>query len=144
MRFGSIGIPAVSRSSRRDRPDRRAGFTLLEALVALTLILALAAVLGPFLSQARRIVDKADGRIAAQALLRSLLETTLDRSNLWAASREGEADGLRWSVVVEPARLDALAGREQALWIPFRVAASVSWAPGRSVAAETVRLGIAR
>ena len=44
MKFASIGIPAASRS-RRDGRKRQAGFTLLEALVALALILAFAAAL---------------------------------------------------------------------------------------------------
>ena len=56
MKFVSIGTPAASRS-HRDGGDGQAGFTLLEALVALALILAFAAVLGPHLSQARRIMD---------------------------------------------------------------------------------------
>jgi len=73
MSFVSFGIP-VARSSARRRDRRRSGFTLLEALVALTLVLAFAAVLGPFLFHARRITANADGRVAAQILLRALLE----------------------------------------------------------------------
>src|SRR5258707_14358888 len=61
MKFASIGTPAASRS-RRDVSKGQAGFTLLEALVALALVLAFAAVLGPHLSQARRIMDHAEGR----------------------------------------------------------------------------------
>jgi len=61
MKFASIGTPAASRL-RRDGRKGQAGFTLFEALVALALALKFAAVLGPHLSQARRIMPKAAWR----------------------------------------------------------------------------------
>ena len=65
MRFGSIGTRAASRSTRAEasngRAERRSGgFTLIEALVALALVLAFAAALTPHLFQSRRIVADAD------------------------------------------------------------------------------------
>ena len=81
MKFVSTGTPAASRS-RRDLDKGQAGFTLLEALVALALVLSFASVLGPHLSQARRIMDHAEGRVAAQVMLRSLLDAPFDRSGL--------------------------------------------------------------
>ena len=62
----SIGTPVASRSGRDKRSGRQAGFTLLEALVALALVLAFASTIGPYLSQARRIMTNAEGRVAAQ------------------------------------------------------------------------------
>ena len=76
----------------------QAGFTLLEALVALALLLIFASAVGPHLSQARRIVANAEGRVAAQVLLRSLLNAPFDRSSLGSASREGETSGLHWRI----------------------------------------------
>src|SRR3984957_20828972 len=139
MKFVSTGTPAASRSDRDDRGDRQAGFTLLEALVALALILAFASAVGPLLSQARRIMANAEGRVAAQVLLRSLLDAPFDRSSLSRASREGETSGLRWRSVFEPAA--AARARDQPSWSAFRVIASVTWAPGQVIMAETIRLG---
>src|SRR5262249_13308381 len=82
--------------------DSEAGFTLLEALVARALVLAFAAALGPHLSLARRIMAHTEGRVAAQVLLRSLLDAPFDRSSLAKASREGEMNGLRWRIVAAP------------------------------------------
>jgi prepilin-type N-terminal cleavage/methylation domain-containing protein len=139
MKFVSTGTLVASRSGRDDRSDRQAGFTLLEALVALALVLAFAGAIGPHLSQARRIIANAEGRVAAQVLLRSLLDAPFDRSGLARAPREGETSGLRWRIDTEPAA--APRARNQANWSAFRVVASVAWAPGQVTMAETIRLG---
>jgi prepilin-type N-terminal cleavage/methylation domain-containing protein len=144
MRSASIGTRAAS-PSRRDGDGTRAGFTLLEALVALALVLAFAAALGPHLFQARRIMVHSEGRVVAQVLLRTLLEAPFERSSLANASREGEVAGLRWRIVTAPIAIDAMSSgdrtRERSNWSAFRVTASVSWAPGQIITAETVRLG---
>jgi len=133
----STGTPAASPSGPDDCDDGQAGFTLLEALVSLALILAFAGVLGPNLSQARRIMAHADGRVAAQVLLRSLLDAPFDRATLPNASREGETGGLRWRVVAAPVGGTS----DKANWAAFHLSASVAWADGQSISAETIRLG---
>jgi len=156
MRSASIGTRAASRLFR-NCARKSAGFTLLEALVALALILAFAATLGPYLFHARRVMAGVDRRIAAQVLLRSLLEAPLNRSALADASRKGETTaGLQWWITAAPILIGPVATppRQKTLekgqnestperpsWVPFRVIASVSWAPGQSISAETVRLG---
>ncbi|MEN3382364.1 MAG: hypothetical protein V7608_2408 [Hyphomicrobiales bacterium] len=139
MRSASTGTPAASRLRRDGRESGQAGFTLLEALVSLALILAFAGVLGPNLSQARRIMAHADGRVAAQVLLRSLLDAPFDRSTLPNASREGETGGLRWRIVAAP--VAAAGASDKAGWSAFHLKASVAWADGQSISAETIRLG---
>jgi prepilin-type N-terminal cleavage/methylation domain-containing protein len=154
MRSALIGIRAASRLFR-NCARKRAGFTLLEALVALALILAFAATLGPYLFHARQIMAGIDRRIAAQVLLRSLLDAPLNRSA--HASREGETAGLRWWITAAPILIGPVAppprekmslekGQKEATperhnWTPFRVIAGVSWGPRQSISAETVRLG---
>jgi prepilin-type N-terminal cleavage/methylation domain-containing protein len=140
MKFASIGTPAVSRL-RRDGRKGQAGFTLLEALVALALVLAFAAVLGPHLSQARRIMSHAEGRVAAQVLLRSLLDAPFDRTGLANTSRKGEASELRWRIVAEPVLSATPGAPDQPRWLPYRVTASVAWGSDQVITAETIRLG---
>src|SRR4029077_15276656 len=84
--------------ARNERAARRSGgFTLIEALVALALVLAFAAALTPHLFQSRRIVADADSRVAAHVLLRTLLDAPFDRANLAQATREGGGGGPRES-----------------------------------------------
>jgi type II secretory pathway pseudopilin PulG len=139
MKSASTGTPAASRSHRDARESGQAGFTLLEALVSLALILAFAGVLGPNLSQARRIMAHADGRVAAQVLLRSLLDAPFDRATLPNASRAGETGGLRWRIVAAPVAVAA--SSDKANWSAFHLKATVAWADGQSISAETIRLG---
>jgi hypothetical protein len=108
-------------------------------LVSLAVVLAFAGVLGPHLYQARRIMANADGRVAAQVLLRSLLDAPLDRSAGANLSRDGETAGLRWRVASEPI---AAAARptERSSWQAHRVMASVMWGSDQVITAETIRL----
>jgi prepilin-type N-terminal cleavage/methylation domain-containing protein len=138
MKSASTGTPAASPSKAGESDAGRAGFTLIEALVALALILAFAQVLGPYLFQARRIAANADSRVAAQVLLRSLLDAPFDRSQLANASRSGEVAGLRWQIVSAPVTTGALPQDGQ--WRAFRVTARVSSSTGQVVTAETIRL----
>jgi Prokaryotic N-terminal methylation motif len=141
MRFASIGILAAFRSSRADARRRRSGgFTLIEALVALALVLAFAAALTPHLYQSRRIVSDAETRVAAHVLLRTLLDTPFDRGSLARAEREGELEGLRWRIVAYPLPVVA-AGSERPAWSAYRVVASVSFGRAQMISAETMRLG---
>jgi prepilin-type N-terminal cleavage/methylation domain-containing protein len=155
MRSTSTGIRAALRLLRK-ATRKRAGFTLIEALVALALVLSFAAVLGPYMFHARRIVSGVDDRIAAQILLRSLVDAPFERSTAPNPMREGSTAGLQWRITEEPMfvesmqpALERMSSRqeqnepaaEQPSWKAFRVIASVSWGPGSSISAETLRLG---
>jgi prepilin-type N-terminal cleavage/methylation domain-containing protein len=157
MKSASTGTPAVSWSVNHSAREAQSGFTLIEALVALALLLAFASVIVPMMFQSRRMLDNPRGRIAAQALLRALLDEQPDRARM-LSFRDGDTGGLRWSVEARPLDLGAVTlidsapktppspsgtegpGARRGQWVPFRIAASVSWAPGQVVKAETVRL----
>jgi hypothetical protein len=139
MKFASTGSRAASRSRPADRRTNCAGFTLFEALVALALVLAFVEVLGPYLFHARRIMVNAEGRVAAQVVLRSLLDAPFDRSQLANVSRSGETAGLRWRIVTEPLAVGDVRSRGEP-WTAFRVKARVASGGGQVITAETVRL----
>src|SRR3954468_13192887 len=134
MKFESIGTREASQL-RRDGSGQ-AGFTLLEALVALAVILAFAVVLGPHLSQARRIMADADGRVAAQVLLRSLLDAPFDRSGVANMSRDGETAGLRWRVASEPVAAAAPRAADRPHWQGYRGMAGVGRGAAQVVTGE--------
>jgi prepilin-type N-terminal cleavage/methylation domain-containing protein len=144
MRSVSTGLPAPSQSNSPD-VGRKRGFTLLEALVALALILAFAEVLGPYLYQARQIMVNAEGRVAAQALLRSILDAPFDRTQLAEVSRDGETeDGLHWNITTQPVAIATGGSHDQESWKAVRVIVSVSSGGGQVVTGETIRLAKAK
>ncbi len=141
MKSESIGTRAAFSSNPCNQADKRSGFTLLEALVALALLLAFVSVLVPYLFHARRIMDNSEQRIAAQILLRTLLNAPFDRSHLANnAVRVGELNGLHWRIVAKSMTADDASSRNSHSWTAYRIAATVSWDVGQSVTAETVRL----
>jgi prepilin-type N-terminal cleavage/methylation domain-containing protein len=140
MRSASTGIRAAWLWKAAPCRSKRAGFTLLEALVALALVLAFAAALGPYLYQARRVSANAGSRVAAHVLLRTLLEAPFDRPSLANVSRSGEAGGLRWRIDTAPLASEATSGTGQPVWRAFRMVARVSWGADQAVTAETIRL----
>lgn len=121
--------------------------------MALAVVLAFATTLGPFLFYARRVMVSADDRVAAQVLLRALLAEPVDSAKLASLSRDGASDGLHWHMGAEPSDIDlprapttaaaATAGKAAAQqnWMAYRIVATVTFGGGRSVSAETVRLG---
>ncbi|HEY6833383.1 MAG TPA: hypothetical protein VI251_12930 [Pseudolabrys sp.] len=126
--------------------------------MALALLLTFAATLNPLLYQARRIMESADRRVAANMVLRSVLAAPVDRASLANLSREGDTGGLHWQITSQPMAAPALPvtpskpkskntgspdqkAPQQADWAPYLVKTSVTWAPGRTLTAETVRLG---
>jgi prepilin-type N-terminal cleavage/methylation domain-containing protein len=141
MKSGSIGTLAASSSGSRDCGTKRSGFTLLEALVALALVSAFFATLAPFLFHSRRIMDKAESRIAAHVLLRTLLNAPFDRFHLANTTRGGHFNGLRWRIVAKPLAIDAEPPGHPQSWIAYRIIASVSGGSGQTITAETIRLG---
>jgi type II secretory pathway pseudopilin PulG len=141
MKSASIGTPAACSSISNDRSAKRGGFTLLEALVALALVAAFFATLAPFLFHARRIMNNAEGRVAAHILLRTLLNAPFDRFHLADTARAGTFNGLRWRVVATPFAIDAAPPDPAQSWTAYRIVASVSAGPGQVMTAETIRLG---
>jgi hypothetical protein len=146
MRSASIGTPAASPSHRRNL-DSCGGFTLIEALVALGLLLAFAAAVAPLLHHSRRILSRGDGEVRAELILRSLIEKPLQSGQIDGGGYDGETSGFRWSVTIEPfegAALDSPADADPKAppyaWRLYRVAARVVWADNQSLAADTLRL----
>ena len=109
--------------------------------MALALVVAFVGVLGPHLFHARRIMDNAEHRVAAQILVRTLVDAPFDRSQLANTARGGELNGLRWRIVSEPMATDVVSSTTGRQWQAYRVTASVAAGHGQTIAAETIRLG---
>jgi prepilin-type N-terminal cleavage/methylation domain-containing protein len=148
MNSVSIGIPAVSPSRGNDEWKRNAGFTLIEALVALALLAVFAASLDPLLYHARRIFVQSRGEVRAETLLRSLCQTPFNRVDPEIGTHDGEDQGMTWTIDVEPYGApiaeNATAAHKARRWRLYRAKVVVAWGDGQAVTAETLQLGQVR
>jgi general secretion pathway protein I len=97
--WGTMGRP--SRQSQTGSDENSAGFTLLEVLVALTILsISLAALLGVFGESLQRD-QSIQRRMAARTLAQSLLAEAEADQTLTVGRKSGSDDrGLQWSVAV--------------------------------------------
>ena len=133
-RFAAFA-PPTSRSSRR------AGFTLVEIIVALAILaLSLSAIL-PAISDALWRTSEAEAQAEAASLARSLLAEAGSAVPLSNGSATGQfGNGFRWRLQVTPYGGAA----QDAAVRAYKVMAEVSWDDARSehsVALTTLRLG---
>ena len=150
MKFASTGTRAAS-ASRRNDATGQAGFTLIETLVALALVLAFVLATGPLYYHARQILLQGDGQVRAQLLLRDLLSEPFSRAHPHLGPRDGETAGMQWQLAIEPAYAEepeapeppsGSSGKEQTIkWSLLRVTAHVYWGAGKVASAQTLRLG---
>lgn len=117
-----------------------AGFTLLEALVALAILALSFAALFEVYTGGLATVSATDGHLRARLLAQSLMaEVRAGTPNPGALS--GRNGDMTWTITTRPA--DGLSGDvgPQNPWRAFAVEVAVTWPPGRVVRLETVRLG---
>ncbi len=97
----------MSRTEPRPRPGR-AGFTLIEALVAFAVLAMVLAVALPLLAGGLRSVDAADRRLAALAVAESRLADAIATTPTSFGVAEGtDVTELRWRLNVDPVAANA-------------------------------------
>ena len=121
------------------------GFTLVEALAAFAIFAVLTIVVQRALVMAKTGLGRSSDRLAAEWVARTLLAEPLGKGAAQAGSRTGRANGLGWTMTIEPLDFPAAqaprSGADRApAWRPMRVTVRVETAPGRTFDVETVRL----
>jgi general secretion pathway protein I len=125
---------AASCSSRS-----QAGFTMIEALVALALVSVMLAAIGSLVGAARKGVRTTEEHLALVETARLVSTTLTERDVTDFGTLAGEVSGYRWRASVSPlAGLGAAA--EGPPWIPRRIVVQVQGRSGAVFAVETVRL----
>jgi general secretion pathway protein I len=126
---------------RARRDDRgRAGFTLLEVLVALVIFALTFGVLAQIIQTGLRQSTVAESKAAATSLARSQLARVGTELPLQVGQTEGEAeDGMRWHTDIRLAELP----NEDLRIASYEVEVTVSWGPAAAerVTLTTLRLG---
>jgi general secretion pathway protein I len=121
--------------SRRSCSEGSAGFTLIEALVALAIVAAVLGSIGSVIATTAKGTRSLDQRLALTGVAETVLASLPARNLLQPGRQSGEIAGHRWRIDVMPMTI-ADAGRFMPLAINLRVQAP----GGGAVQLTTVRL----
>ena len=125
--------------SRRNCSDGAAGFTLIEALVALAIIAVVLGTIGSVISVTTKGTRSIDQRLALSGTAETLLADLPARGVLKPGRQSGELAGSRWRVDVAPMNV---AGGNPATdrFVPLAVNLRLQRADGSAIQVTTVKL----
>lgn len=122
-------------------PHTESGFTLLETLVALTVLAIALTSLFEAHSSALRATGASEDTARARLLAETLLGETIGNWHGGAASRSGHDGRFSWQVDIGPANASWAALKSEAGWRLYRIDVRVAWNANRRVALSTLKLG---
>ena len=144
MRFASTGSPAVSASSRAARSAEaasEAGFTLLEVLVALTVLALSLTVFYPAFTASVRGIATIDGHVAARQIAAGLIEEQGLGRTMTMGTTQGRDGPHRWRLSVGPSPEGLGPAATLGDWALFEITATVDWPPQHRFQLTVHRLG---
>jgi general secretion pathway protein I len=127
------------RSSSSRRKSGEAGFTLIEVLVALTVVAITLSSIGSLIAVTIRGARSIGGHLALVESARGIMTGLPNRDDLNFGAFSGEAGGNRWRVDVLPFNADFV-DPDRSNWIPQTVVVRVQSPAGPILQLNTVRL----
>ena len=130
------------RSSRSRTSKRRAtaGFTLIEVLVALSVVAVTLAAIGSLIAVTVRGARAVPARLSLIETARAIMTGLPDRDALTVGSFSGELAGHRWRVDVLPFLGNIIDPQQPSAWTPLTVIVRVQSPTGQIVQLNTVRV----
>lgn len=122
----------------RRRSDGEAGFTLIEALVALAIVATVLTSIGMVVATTVRGTRSIDQRLALTGTAEALLASIPARDLLKPGRQTGEFGGHRWRMDIAPMRLPEMP--QGARFVPLTVNLRLQASGGAAVQLTTVRL----
>jgi general secretion pathway protein I len=116
-----------------------AGFTLIEALVALAIVASSLASIGALIATTGRGARSIERHLGQLETARAIMAALPDRDQLGVGNLSGETAGHRWRVDVAPFNATNLGVRQPA-WEPRMVVVTVQSPAGGALQINTVRL----
>jgi general secretion pathway protein I len=130
----------LSRSIELAKDRRDAGFTLIEALVALAVVTAALTAIGMLIGANVRATRSLTQRLVLLETTRAILSALPARNELELGDRSGAAADLRWRLDVIPFVADFVDPSVPSPWIPQAVVLRVQAPSGELLRVDTVRL----
>jgi len=117
-----------------------AGFTLIEALIALAVVAVTLTAIGSLMAATVRSTASIDQQVSLVETARAIETGLPDRGDLAVGSFSGDRDGFRWRVDVLPFVANFVDARLPTPWIPQTVVITVRSPTGRTLRLDTIRL----
>jgi general secretion pathway protein I len=118
----------------------RAGFTLIEVLVALAVVAASIAAIGSLVAVSVRGTESIERRVAFRETLRAIVTVLADRHDLVPGSTTGSTSGYDWRMDVAPFASALVDPRAATPWLPQAVRITVRSPTGQILRIDTIRL----
>jgi general secretion pathway protein I len=126
--------------SRRNCSDGIAGFTLIEALVALAIVAAVLASIGAVIATTVKGTRSIDQRLALIGAAETLLAALPARNLLKPGSQSGELAGHRWRIDIAPLNMAVRDVAQTSPFVPLAVVLRLQAQSGPAIQVTTVRL----
>jgi general secretion pathway protein I len=126
--------------SNCERERARAGFTLIEVVVALALIAVALTAIGSLMATTIRGTRSLDQHLSLAETARAIEAALPGRDQLVAGSTSGEMAAHRWRLDVLPFRANFVDPRLPSPWVPQTVVITVRAPDGPVLQINTVRL----
>jgi len=126
---------------REVRPEiggKNAGFTILEVLIAITIVVTALTTIGLLTGVSTRGVRSLEQHVALVEVARSVIASLPSPNQLSSNEAVGELSGSRWRMGISP--FLGSAPVPDSPWVPVRVSIRVQSPSGAALDLETVRL----
>ena len=120
--------------------DKKAGFTLIEVLVAISVVAISLTSIGMLTGTTTRGVRSLEQHVALVETARTVVASLASRTQLSPNKLDGELYGNRWRLSVSPFVSDAIAPVPGSLWIPEIITIRIQSPSGAVLGLKTVRL----
>ena len=127
------------RWNRRQNSASR-GFTILESLIALTVLMIVLSAIAGLSASSRRMGKYVERHIADIEKTRLILAALPARDALANGAQSGEMEGYLWRLDAEPFRADFVDTRALSRWTPETFVLSVQGPSGANLSLDMIRL----
>ena len=142
FKFGSIGSPEGLRLFRWTlSPDSQSrGFTVVESLVALTVVMIVLSAIGGLSASSLRAGRYVEHHVADVETAQQILAGLPARDELLNPPPSGETAGYRWRLEAAPFKADFVDPRAQTRWRPETIVVTVQGPSGAPLSFDMIRL----